>query len=91
MKLDISPLINSISSFLRRYHFLIFFVFIVGSLCVGVLMLYSAIQLSDEANGYTPPTSDTSFDQDTIDRLRDLKQSSQETQKLPVTGRVSPF
>lgn len=91
MKLDLSPLTNSIASFLKRYHFLLFFVFIIGSLCIGVLMLYSAIQLSDESNGYTPQTSDTSFDKDTIDRLRDLKQSSQETQKLPVSGRVSPF
>lgn len=91
MKLNFSSLTNSIVAFFQRYHFLMFFVFIVGSLCVGVIMLYSTIQLSDEANGYTSQGADTSFDQTTIDRLRDLKQSTQETEKLPVSGRVSPF
>ncbi|MDB5177951.1 MAG: hypothetical protein JWO61_334 [Candidatus Saccharibacteria bacterium] len=91
IRISLSSIKNSLGSFFGRYHFIIFFVLIVTGLSTGILSLYSAIQLSDQANGYTSQENNTSFDQDTIKRLRNLKDSNQQTEKLPTTGRVSPF
>ena len=91
MQLSFTSITNSLSSFLKRYHFIMFIVLIVSSTSLVVLLINNTIALSDETNGYTSKQNDVSFDESTINRLRALKANSEQTDKLPVTGRVSPF
>jgi hypothetical protein len=63
----------------------------MGSSSYAILLISKTIELSDEANGYTSQEATTGFDEDTIKRLRNLKTGDQDTEKLPVSGRVSPF
>lgn len=91
MRLSFTTIKKSLSSFFKRYHFIIFIVYIMGSASYVILIINNTVALSDESNGYTSEENKTSFDEDTINRLRGLKDGSQETEKLPVTGRVSPF
>jgi hypothetical protein len=88
---SLSSIITSVSYFIRRYHFIIFFVIMVGGLSVAMFFLNKVIVSSDEPNGYTSKSDEADFDQATIDRLRALKESDQSTKKLEFTGRLSPF
>lgn len=91
MEISINSIKNNLANFFARYHFIIFFVFTVGGLSIGILRLNNVIVSSDNANGYTSNVNITDFDQDTIKRLKALKELGQETEKLPLTGRISPF
>lgn len=91
MNISITVIINRLTSFLKRYHFIIVVVYIMGSSSYAILILSKTVELSDEANGYTSQEATTGFDEDTIKRLRNLKTGDQDTEKLPVSGRVSPF
>ncbi len=91
MNISITPIVRTASAFFKRYHFIIFIVYIMGSASFVVLLINQTISLSDESNGYTSQENNISFDEDTISRLRALKDSNETTEKLPVSGRVSPF
>lgn len=91
MNISLTAIKNSIVSFLKRYHFVIVIVYIVGSSSYAILLISKTIELSDDTNGYTSQENVTTFDEDTITRLRNLKTGDQDTEKLPVSGRVSPF
>lgn len=78
--------------FLGRFHAIIFVIVVCGGLAVAVYMLSSVINESSTPSGYTPPSTNTSFDAQTIERvegLRDLSTSPTNFQ-FP-TGRVDPF
>lgn len=91
MNISLTVIINRLSSFLKRYHFIIIVVYLMGSSSYAILLISKTIELSDESNGYTSQETTTGFDEDTIKRLRNLKTGDQDTEKLPVSGRVSPF
>lgn len=91
MNISLTVIINRLTSFLKRYHFIIIVVYLVGSSSYAILMISQTIALSDESNGYTSQQSTSDFDEETIKRLRNLKTDDQNTEKLPVSGRVSPF
>jgi hypothetical protein len=82
----------SVQSLLFRYHAVLFTVTILGGLAVGVFMLNQAISSSDDAQGYTPQLTDTSFDTATIKKLEGLTPPGEmpPTLNLP-EGRVDPF
>ena len=91
MEINLSSLKNSLVRFFSRYHFILFFLYVAVSIGAGVILIYSTIELSDQSNGYVSQENKVSFDEETIKRLRDLKQPGQATEKLPTAGRVSPF
>jgi hypothetical protein len=91
MDINLSSIQKGITSFLQRYHFILFFVYVISGLSFGIWSIYGIIELSDQTNGYTSQTNSTTFDQATIERLRGLRYSTQETETLPTEGRVSPF
>ena len=91
MNISITAIRKNLAAFFGRYHFIIFIVYIMGSASYAILLISSTVALSDEPNGYVSTTNNTTFDEDTINRLRQLKAGNQETDKLPATGRVSPF
>lgn len=82
---------SSMSHFFKRFHFVIFFVTSVGGLAACIFLLNGVIVMSDQPNGYTSSTNDTSFDTVTVERLRKLKQAGQSTDKLDLSGRINPF
>jgi len=93
MDLNLSPtaIKASVNRFLKRFHFIIFFVFSVGGLTAGIFLLNGIVAMSDQPNGYTSSINSTSFDDATIARLRALKESGQNTEKLDLSGRINPF
>lgn len=72
--MDINPtsLKISLTKFIKRYHLLIFTVLVLGGLVVCMFMINNIIIQSSDAAGYEPAASNTSFDQETIDRIKKL-------------------
>lgn len=91
MNISLTAIRKNLTTFLGRYHFIIFIVYIVGSASYAIVLISSTVALSDEPNGYVSTTNSTSFDEETMARLRQLKDGNQATDKIPITGRVSPF
>lgn len=91
MNISLTSIKNGILSFLSRYYTIIFLLYIFGGLIVGMWLINAVIVSSDDPGAYTSQINNTDFDEDTIKRLRELKQAGQQTEKLPVSGRVSPF
>jgi len=91
MDISLTSIKNSITSFFGRYYTIIFLLYIFGGLIVGMWLINAVIVSSDDPGDYTSQINNTSFDEDTIKRLRELRTAGQSTQKLPVSGRVSPF
>lgn len=78
-------------AFLRRFHLLLFFVFIVGCLAASIVLINKTLtDTPDEA--YTSPINAGTIDQATLERIQTLQPSSQPTQPpaLP-EGRTNPF
>ncbi len=81
-----------IINFLHRFHLVIFVIIILGGLAIVVLLLNGIIIKSGESNGYTPDTSNGSFDQSTIKRIDELKTRDQAGNQLDLSGgRTNPF
>lgn len=79
-------------TFMRRFHLLVFFVFVVACLSVSVIMLNKT--LTDTSAETPPPTNTTgTIDAATLERLQSLHSSEQPPQAedaLP-SGRINPF
>ena len=88
MNLSTQAIKKTIVTFLHRFHIVIFVVLVLGGLAVVVFLLNNIISLSDQSNGYTPDTNDTSFDQATIQKIEDLQNRGQTP---PTSGRTNPF
>lgn len=83
-----TPMLNA----LDRYHLTIFIVVLVGGLSTAVLILNSTIQQSSDITGYTSIANGSSFDQVTIDRLKQLRTSSDPAPAFTLPpGRTNPF
>lgn len=83
----------SLSEFFSRYHSLIFFLIVIGGLVTAVYLLSNIIALSDATNeNYTPQTTSTTFDTETIEKVRQLTPSSSTPPALKIpSGRIDPF
>lgn len=91
MELSLLTIKTRLSNFFGRYHYIIFFVFIVSGLAIAMLVLNQTVASSDEPNGYSSDANKITLDQTTIDKLRKLKKSDETTPKLEITGRSNPF
>lgn len=79
-------------AFLHRFHVVVFVVLVLGGLVWVVLLLNLTVITSSEPNDYTPPTSTTTFDQDTIKRIEELKTRDQNADiSMPPGVRINPF
>lgn len=79
-------------AFIRRYHLVLFTVITVLLLSTGILLLSGIVGKASGAD--TPPQNSTSssFDQETIDRIKNLKTSDQPSEPLDLSGRrINPF
>lgn len=93
MNITTNSIKTGISSFFKRYHVLIFTLFVLGGLMTAVLLLNSVITKSGTSSDYTPTASNTTFDQTTIDKIKSLRsgaESGSDDLKLN-EGRTNPF
>jgi len=86
-----SALLRPLGIFFRRFHLLIFFVFIVGCLAASVLLLNKTLNEASAEESTSTINSGT-IDQATLERIQTLQPSTQSTPPpaLP-EGRTNPF
>jgi predicted class III extradiol MEMO1 family dioxygenase len=90
--ISIQSLIEPIIEVFHKYHVTIFIVVVVGGLAGAVIVLNNILQSSTDISGYTATTTTTSFDQATIDRIKELHTSDNTASVvIPSGGRISPF
>lgn len=89
---DAGTLFVSIVKGFRRYNLTIFIVVLASGLSTAVLMLNASLQKSSDTTGYSSTLDITSFDQTTIDRIKQLHTSDETINgsSLP-SGRINPF
>lgn len=94
INLAISPtaIKKSFFALLQRFHVTTFVIVVLGGLAVVVLLLNDTIITSSEPNDYTPKTTITTFDQNTIKRIEELKTRDQNPDiSTPPGVRTNPF
>jgi hypothetical protein len=86
-----NSLIRPFVAFLRRFHLLLFFVFVVACLSAAVVLINKTLTETPEAP-YSSPITAGSIDQATLERLDSLHPSSEPSPPpaLP-PGRINPF
>lgn len=83
---------KALISFLRRFHLVIFIVATVLILSVAVALLYRLVDKASGVNSTGSGGTTTSFDQETIDRIKELKTSDEPSEPLNLSeGRIDPF
>jgi hypothetical protein len=90
---DVSSLFKPIVRIFQKYNLTIFIVVLTSGLVAAVLFLNGVLQQSSDTSNYKSSTSLTSFDQVTINRVKQLHTSSNPSAAdtaLPA-GRVNPF
>lgn len=82
----------TIGAFFGRFHAVLFVILVCGSLTIAVYMLSTVLDKSSTPDGYTPPSTNTSFDTETIKRVEGLRglEAPPAALQLP-EGRVDPF
>ncbi len=82
----------SIADFFSRFHAVIFFVVVCGSLTAMVYMLNSVITTSSAPADYRPPSTSASFDTKTIDQVEQLRGLDEAPGPFALpSGRNDPF
>lgn len=77
---------------LHRYHVILFVVIIAGGLAVVVFMLNAIILRSEQSDGYSATSNNATFDQATIDRIKQLRTANEGDSSLDLSkGRTNPF
>lgn len=92
MNILIAPIKKMIAHFLERFHVVIFVIIITSGLGAIILLLNNIILISSESGDYTSTSNDASFDQATIDRIKQLKTRDEASGQLDLSkGRTNPF
>ncbi len=79
------------TSFLRRFHLLLFFIVVVGCLSIAVILINTTLAESTP-EGYTSPIGTGAIDEQTLTRLQSLHTSSEPSGTPPLPdGRINPF
>lgn len=90
--ISIKSLFGPVVEIFRRYHVTIFIVVVVSGLSGAVIVLNGILQTSTDISGYTATETTNSFDQVTINRIKELHTSNDTSSvTVPTTGRISPF
>ncbi|HET8884054.1 MAG TPA: hypothetical protein VFM68_01130 [Candidatus Saccharimonadales bacterium] len=92
MEISLITIKKTVVNFLRRYHVVLFSVIVLGGLVVAVFVLNTIITSSAENDNYIPTENSVSFDQETIERVNQLKSRDEAQQELDLSqGRINPF
>ncbi len=82
---------TAIANGFKRYNLTIFIVVLVTGLSTAVIMLNDTLQKASDTSGYTSTLDSTTFDQATIDRVKQLHTSSETVDTSLPTTRINPF
>jgi len=89
---NISAIFAPIANAFRRYNLTIFIVVLVGGLVTAVLMLNATLQESSNTSNDPSSLDITTFDQTTINRVKQLHTSDDKTSTFTLPpGRINPF
>jgi hypothetical protein len=89
---DVSSLIKPIVAVFQRYSLTIFIVVLTTGLAIAVLMLNTIVQQASDTSNYKGGTTSTTFDQVTIERVKQLHSSSDFSNQVTLpSGRINPF
>ena len=85
---QLEPITVPVIKFLRRFHLILYSVFIIGGLAGAIFMISGLLNIS-EAEVSLP---NASFDKETINLIKNFRpaNSSEDSFSLP-SGRVNPF
>jgi len=89
---SLSSVFKSLIATFQKYSVTVFIVVLTSGLAIAVLMLNSTLQKASDTTGYTPTLDPSTFDQVTIDRVKQLHTSDENPKtSTPPTGRTNPF
>jgi hypothetical protein len=91
LNLSIQSIKKTVTTFLHRFHVILFVVIVLGGLAIVILILNNIVVRSGQSDGYTSDTNNASFDQATIKKIQDLQNRGQSGSQIPATGRTNPF
>lgn len=92
MNISLNMVKTALARFIGRFHIIIFVITILGGLVVVILFLNNIIITSTDSSDYTPASNNASFDQTTIDRIKQLKTRDETGDQLNLPpGRTNPF
>lgn len=92
MNISFATIKKAVTHFLERFHIVIFVITITSGLGVIILLLNNVITTSSESGGYTSTSNNATFDQATIDRIKQLKTRDEASDQLDLSnGRTNPF
>lgn len=90
MNTDLSDLLETTKHFFWRYHLTIFMVIAASGIALAIFSLIDVVGQSSDTKGYDTQAA-TSFDQETIDRVKNLNDNPDYTFTLPTNQRTNPF
>lgn len=93
MNITTEALKTNLLSFFKRFHILLFTLVVLGGLMAAVLLLNDVIAKSGTSTDYVPAAANTTFDQATIDKIKQLRsgdESAPDDLDLD-NGRTNPF
>lgn len=88
---SLSDLGTKIAKLVERFGLLAVFLVIAAGLIICVFLLNNVITETDNAHGYVSDVNKISFDEETIQKIKDLKEPGEQTERLETSGRLLPF
>ena len=85
-------IMKTITGLFKRFHLTIFFILIIGSLAVAVVLITETLTKSPDPTEYTSPISAGVIDRATLQKIQALHTSNSQTSlpQLPA-GRINAF
>lgn len=81
----------SFLNFLKRQHFLIIILVILALLGVVILIMANLFQSANDTSSFSESSTVINFDQKTIDNIRNINKTSQNSINFSGSGRTNPF
>lgn len=89
---DLKNIQQRVRTLFHRYHIVMFIVLLTISLSIAVLLLSKIVDKAGGTESEVPLTNSSRFDEETIERINQLKTSDEPSTPLDFSkGRISPF
>ena len=76
----------TISRLFHRFGFIAIFLVVSAGIGISVFLLTDVLAKTDDPGDYTPETNTYNFDTVTIDKIKNLKDSDQATDRVDTSG-----
>jgi hypothetical protein len=84
-------IVKSIGRLFKRFHLMIFFVFVIACLSVAVVLINQILTGAPTDSEYTSSINAGSIDTATLERIQSLHTSNEATPPQLPSGRYNPF